>query len=211
VQLLILAAPFCAAALLWNKLPPRMAIHWNAAGQVDGYAGRAFAAWFVPSFNVGMALLLGILPRWDPRVRRGDAEVRANMFRVARIMRTWISALISAISLAILAIAIGWRVDMTRVATVGAALLFVVLGNYLTKLRPNSFMGIRTPWTLRSPEVWTKTHRLAAKLMMGGGLVLILLSLVVPSQIFMICAFVPMVLLMTLIPAVYSYRIANRV
>jgi uncharacterized membrane protein len=211
VQLLILAAPFCAAALLWNKLPARMAIHWNAAGRVDGYAGRGFAVWFAPCINVGLALLLAVLPYLDPRVRRGDAEVQTNMFRVARIMRISVTALLAAVALAVLVIGAGWRVDMARVATIGPALLFVVMGNYLTKLRPNSFIGIRTASTLNSPEVWTKTHRLAAKLMVGGGLVLIFLSLVVPSQFLMYWVFLPVVLLMTLIPAVYSYRIANRV
>jgi immunity protein, SdpI family len=29
------------------------------------------------------------------------------------------------------------------------------------KIRPNWFVGVRTPWTLSSKLSWTKTHRLA--------------------------------------------------
>ena len=39
------------------------------------------------------------------------------------------------------------------------------------KLRHNWFVGIRTPWTLASEEVWTRTHRLAAPIWVSGGIV----------------------------------------
>jgi len=32
LQILILATPFCVAALLWNQLPDRMPIHWGING-----------------------------------------------------------------------------------------------------------------------------------------------------------------------------------
>ena len=47
--------------------------------------------------------------------------------------------------------------------------LFVVLGNLLGKVRPNWFVGIRTPWTLSSKLAWDRTHR-------AGGWVFVLLG-----------------------------------
>ena len=38
----------------------------------------------------------------------------------------------------------------SRLVTVAAGLLLAGLGNYLGKLRPNWFVGIRTPWTISS-------------------------------------------------------------
>lgn len=66
LQLLILAAPFCAAALLWDNLPDRLPIHWNFRGEVDGYAGKTFGAWFLPAINVVLVVLISFLPRLDP-------------------------------------------------------------------------------------------------------------------------------------------------
>jgi uncharacterized membrane protein len=43
------------------------------------------------------------------------------------------------------------------------------LGNVLPRVRPNFFVGIRTPWTLASDTVWRRTHRVAGKLLVGGG------------------------------------------
>jgi uncharacterized membrane protein len=37
------------------------------------------------------------------------------------------------------------------------------------KIRPNWFVGVRTPWTLSSKASWTKTHRLAGWLFIAMG------------------------------------------
>ena len=38
------------------------------------------------------------------------------------------------------------------------------------KIRPNWFVGIRTPWTLSSELSWTKTHRLGGRLFVLVGI-----------------------------------------
>jgi uncharacterized membrane protein len=55
-------------------------------------------------------------------------------------------------------------------------LLLAIMGNYLGNLRPNYFAGIRTPWTLESPETWRATHRLGGRLMFFGSLLLFVLQ-----------------------------------
>ena len=48
--------------------------------------------------------------------------------------------------------------------------LLVLIGNLMGKLRPNWFVGIRTPWTLSSKASWTRTHRLGGWLLIVSGL-----------------------------------------
>lgn len=81
--------------------------------------------------------------------------------------------------------------------------LFLVLGNYMPKIKNNWFMGIRTPWTLSSEEVWNKTHRLAGKTFIAGGVVMIAMNffpLAMQMPIFFI-----MIAIMVLVPMIYSY------
>src|SRR5690606_30794093 len=52
------------------------------------------------------------------------------------------------------------------------ALLFVVLGNFMNNIKPNYFVGIRTPWTLDDEENWRMTHHLASKIWFFGGLIM---------------------------------------
>jgi uncharacterized membrane protein len=49
-------------------------------------------------------------------------------------------------------------------------LFFALMGNVLGRIRRNFYMGVRVPWTLASERVWNDTHRLAAWLMVAGGL-----------------------------------------
>ena len=66
--------------------------------------------------------------------------------------------------------ALGYRVNINTMVGMALGLLFVVLGNVMGKIRPNWFVGVRTPWTLSSKKSWTKTHRLAGWLFIAMGL-----------------------------------------
>ena len=59
------------------------------------------------------------------------------------------------------------------VAPVFVGLLFLILGNYLPKLRRNRTMGIKLPWTLASEENWNRTHRVAGFIWVAAGLLMV--------------------------------------
>jgi uncharacterized membrane protein len=82
--------------------------------------------------------------------------------------------------------------------------LFAVLGNYFPKLRPNRYVGIRTPWTRKSPEVWIRTHRLFGRIQLIGSLALMPPCLFLPSTWAMLL-FTGFILLTTFGAMVYSY------
>ena len=76
---------------------------------------------------------------------------------------------------------LGYNVPMSYIVPVIVGLIFIIIGNYLQRVRSNYFMGIRTPWTLSNETVWKKTHRLSGKLFFIGGL-LILVSAFLPEE-----------------------------
>jgi uncharacterized membrane protein len=86
-------------------------------------------------------------------------------------------------------------------------LLLVILGNFMGKLTRNFFIGIRTPWTIASEEVWLRTHRLGGKLFVVAGLVLFFSSLLgggwIPAAVAIGAA--------ALISVVYSYLLYRRI
>ena len=207
LQLLILAVPFCAAALLWDKLPDRFPVHWNARGEVNGYAGKSFGIIMPAVLNLGLALLLAALPRLDPKMNRHDAETKISVGRIFKLMRLVLTGFLSAVILAICANALQHHFDMNRFILGAVGLLFLVLGNFMGKLRPNYIMGIRTPWTLESRTVWLKTHRLAGFLMVAGGVILLVMAFLMPGQSGILFGVLPVSLLVALIPSAYSYFI----
>ncbi|MEL7298668.1 MAG: SdpI family protein, partial [Pseudomonadota bacterium] len=89
----------------------------------------------------------------------------------------------------------------------GVGLLFVVLGNYMGKLRKNFFIGIRTPWTLASDEVWARTHRLGGYLFVAAGIGL-MLSAFIGMNAWLITT---LALGAGLIPVAYSFLLYRKI
>lgn len=54
------------------------------------------------------------------------------------------------------------------------------------KIRPNWFVGIRTPWTLSSKLSWTRTHRLAGWVFMVIGLCLVVSGILRVAAAFLV-------------------------
>lgn len=210
LQILILAAPFCVAALLWNKLPDRMAIHWGINGQVDGYASKPVAALLLPCINLVFTALMLVLPRIDPKFARYDEETKASLRRTFAAMRLAVTLYLSFLALVVVVTPLYPAIRIPTVIGSGAGLLLMVLGNLMTKLRPNWFFGIRTRWTLESRDIWIKTHRLGGRLMMAGGVCILIFGLLLPMKLFVICVLLPAAAVMSIVPIVYSYIIWNQ-
>jgi uncharacterized membrane protein len=205
LQLLILAAPFCAVALLWDKLPAQIPIHWNARGEIDNYSGKAFGTLFMPALNLFLAALLAGLPRIDPKFKNSDAEARISVGRTFKIIRLVITGFNACVALAILAFSLHYHFDMNRFIFIAMSLLFIVLGNVMNKLRPNYFAGIRTPWTLESRTVWLKTHRLGGIIMVLGGIGMLLITFLLPKEQLVWLGILPFSIAIFVVPVVYSY------
>jgi uncharacterized membrane protein len=213
LQILILAVPFCAVALLWDKLPDWVPIHWNARGQIDGYARKPFGTLFLPALNIGIALLISVLAFVDPKFRKHGTDAKASLWRTVKIIRLLTTGFLSLTSLATLAAALGFfrnGAQFSYLMYAGIAVLYIFLGNLMTKLRPNYFVGIRTPWTLESKEVWMKTHRVGGRLMIFSGFLMLLLCFVVPLEQYVFWVVLPISALLALFSFLYSYVIYKK-
>lgn len=162
--LTVLAA--AAGVLVFNRLPPQVATHWGVQGAPDGWSSRTSTVLFGPIAILAMTLILWALPAIDPK--------RENYAKFATVFRLLVNVGITfvfVVHLAVLANGAGAPVNVVRVLGASIGVLLIIVGNYLGRLRPNWFFGIRTPWTLSSEEVWRKTHRVGGWLFVLAGLV----------------------------------------
>ncbi len=169
---LIVAGMFLAAAASWSSSPERYPVHWNWMGQVDRYGGKTEGLLLLPIMTLGIYLLLIFLPRIDPL--RANYDRFRGTYTAMRLVFTISMALIYAVTLLSGA---GYPVDTARVMPMVVGGMLIVVGNFLGKIRPNWFVGIRTPWTLSSRKSWVKTHRLGGWLFIVMGLSLVLTGL----------------------------------
>lgn len=165
----LIAITFVASAIVYPRLPDRVPVHWGVNGQVDRYSSRVQGVWLLPLVMIAIWLLMRFLPRIDPR--------RANYDKFADTYDLFINSLLGLFLVmqgVLLATALGQRVPMSRVVPALVGVLLIILGNALPRARSNWWFGIRTPWTLSSDRVWTKTHRLGGYLMVLAGLLMLL-------------------------------------
>ena len=95
------------------------------------------------------------------------------------------------------------EVPVLRILSWLFAAMYLVLGNYMPKCRPNSTVGIRVRWTASSDENWNATHRLAGPCYMVCGFLMIPASfLPEKAATFLLLG---LLILGNAIPLVYSY------
>ena len=165
----LVVAALAAGVSIWAypRLPTTVATHWNLLGTPDGYSSRLWAVVVMPIVIVGLTGLFSILPKVDPR-RENYAKFLDSYWLIANA----VLAFSGLAHILILANGMGYTLQVDRLIPVGVGLLLAFLGNYLTRVEPNWFIGVRTPWTLSSDAVWRRVHRTAGWLFAIGGLVI---------------------------------------
>jgi len=162
--LALVALMFAAALVVWPSAPAEIPVHWNASGEVDRYGGKFEGLLLLPLMSLGIYLLLRYLPSIDPG--------RANYARFGgayTAIRAGVQLLMAGIYGMVIAWVLEARIDMSRAVPVAVGALFVLFGSVLGQVKPNWFVGIRTPWTLSSSESWARTHRLGGRVFIALG------------------------------------------
>lgn len=101
------------------------------------------------------------------------------------------------------------KLDAGRMIPQFVLVFLAICGNLMYNLRPNMYLGIRTPWTLKNETVWRKTHRLGGVMLFVFGVAGFIGTLLADAQQIHFIL-VAVVLISTLIPAVYSYIIYEK-
>lgn len=89
-------------------------------------------------------------------------------------------------------------------------LFIAVCGNLLYNARPNRYMGIRTPWTLRNEEVWRKTHHVGGVWCFAAGLTGFIICIFAPERLLPVVLSV-VAILISAVCIGYSYWLYRKI
>jgi uncharacterized membrane protein len=200
----LVIAPFFVLVVLWNQIPERVPIHWNIRGDIDRWASKAPGMLPLPLIGLGTVVICHVVAWLDPKLRINLTKTD-RMNKILQILRVAFATFFDAIFAVQLVVALGYKIAATRIIVWCILLLFAILGNDLPNLRPNYFIGIRTPWTLENADTWRATHRLGGKLMFFGALLLLILEFFLSRSVFDLL-FVSFIVLLLLWSLVYSWH-----
>jgi uncharacterized membrane protein len=203
VLITLIALDVVFGLVAWNFMPARVPIHWGASGQVNGWGPAWVNAILFPGIAILLYLTFLYIPLIDP-LHRNYAAFTAPL----RVFRFLVVGFLVVIHVLVVLASLGVPVPMDAAMRLALPLLFAGIGTRLPSLKHNWFFGIRTPWTLASEEVWTRTHALGGRIWTIGGLVLVPCAfLPAPAGLVVLVAGIAV---LALVPVVYSAVIFKR-
>lgn len=206
-SVVVVLAMLGVAALVAASLPGNVPLptHWGLNGEPDRFSDKWTALLMPVGLVGGVSLLFNFLPALEPR--REGLKRSQGLY-----LWSWAALLLvgAAIQVAVVGVALRWPIHGTSFILGGIGVMLAMIGNQLGKSRSMYLIGIRTPWTLASEEVWIKTHRLAGKLMVGGGLMLVVAAFLPLPNGLIGTLMLAVIAAAVLIPLVYSYLLWRR-
>ncbi len=202
INLFLISIMFLGSYLFYQYLPAQLPMHWNIMGQVDNYMPKNQAVLLMPTMTLFIWILFLVLPNFDPK------KDKYKLFQKEwQIIQTTFIGFFFYLHFLIFYISTNSKVQMLPFMFIGLGTFFILLGNYLSKIRQNYFIGVKTPWSLSSEDNWNKTHRYASWCFVIAGIVTLIEATFVwhaPVVIF------GSIMLASILPMVYSFLLFKK-
>lgn len=119
--------PILFGVVLWNRLPDKMAVHFNIHNEADNFASREFAVFGIP-------ILMFILQFICCLINDINAEKHGERKKLEAITKSIIPILTFILQIMMLGYALGYNIDIRRIVAVLVGIILIVIGNYQPKL-----------------------------------------------------------------------------
>jgi uncharacterized membrane protein len=193
----IIILSFAISIYYYPQMPEKVASHWNAEGQVNGYMSKFWGLFLMPVISMGLLLLFILIPRIDP-LKSNIQEFRKYYDGFIVLIMVFLFYL----HLLTIFWNLGYTFNMITFLSPAFAILFYYSGILIENAKRNWFIGIRTPWTLSSDKVWDKTHKIGGKLFKIAG---ILALFAIFFESYAILVIIVPVIMVSIYTVVYSY------
>lgn len=195
-----------ALIIVTFSLPNIVPIHLNLSGVVDGFASK----WYIPVLGI-IPLIISIAHMiYDDYYNQTNLNKTIErkiilMLCLFFIAMNWLLVLFALFNDNISAINI---ISIISFITIAISILFIVLGFFMSSIKLNKHLGIRTPWTLKNNTVWRKTHQLGTYSFMIAGFILIIYSIagyISQNTIYHVIGLIIAIFCAVVVPIFYSY------
>lgn len=197
----ILLASFIGNFIIYPYLPEIIPMHLNKNGNINGTGSKDNIFW-LGILPLLMYMFFFVMSKFDSRIKSGKVTARTYglMAMVPVTVLIIVNWGINVISLK------NTKIDARMVLTAimaFAAIGFIIIGNYLMRIKQNKVFGIRTRWTLTNEIVWRKTHRFGGIGFIIIGILVLVLSFYKISA--SIIAMITLLITFCIITIIYSY------
>lgn len=194
---------FAGSYVFYSSLPSQLPMHWNIQGQVDSYMPKNIGVWITPLLTLSIWGLFQILPSFDPKKEKYKLFNKEWLI----IQTTFVGFFVYTHFL-VFYISLNPKTEMMLFMFAGLGTMFILLGNYLSKIRQNYFIGVKTPWTLTNEDNWNKTHRFASWCFVIAGIITLIEAAFPWNAPYLVLG---SLILAGILPIVYSYLLFKKI
>lgn len=199
---LLLLSVIASALYFYPVLPAKIPTHWNINGVIDQYTPKETAIWLMPGIILLMFLGFRFMPLLDPN------KNKYRLFQTEwQIIQSALIGFFSYMHFITISASLNPALNIMPYMFMGMGSLFILLGNYLSKIRQNYFLGIRVPWTLSNEDNWNKTHRYASWTFVLAGIVTLVEAVLIWNAAPVIFAGLS---LAAMLPVLYSFLLFKK-
>lgn len=174
-DLVIAAVPFLVYTSVYRSLPSKIPVHYSFDGIVDRFASKLSVEALLLCSLGYCGCLLGVFLRKMVLAMEKTQE-NSNTQTTAKLMtynQTFLTIFFSALSLYFISVMLQNSIPDTffilRTAYLVLSVLFIIIGNYLPKLKINRVSGVKTKYSQSSDDAWMRSQRFGGRLLAIGG------------------------------------------
>ena len=195
----ILAITALVTLFYYPSVPDIIPTHWGPDGQIDG-TGPKYMLFVFWAIAAGVNLLMLFAEKIDPKGKNYQ-----KFPKVFNVFRIFVTALLCGMVLLTIGFAFNPQfLNMNTVMFTTMGVMFILLGNYMPKVKHNYTFGIKTMWTIASENVWNKTHRMAGPLWVASGVAMMAMVFIKNTTI-SVAVLLAIAVVDVIVPTVYSY------
>lgn len=200
-------------------MPESVPMHYDAAGNIDRW-GSKYENLIFPMLILAMSFFWILIMRYFEKkaLNSTDEKERASAksnAKVLGIVGLCMAAMFTVMQAFMLYGAYSesvsgtaqWTVDIGKVSVILMGIIFIVLGNYMTKTRINSIVGFRVSWSMYNDNTWRKSNRFGAYAIMVAGVVTIIITVILNNSFGAAMSAVGAVILAAVATLVYTHKV----
>lgn len=119
--------PILLGVVLWDELPETMAIHFDINNTPDNFATKEFGVF-------GLPVLMAVLQAFCCFISDINAKKHGERIRFELATKWIIPIMCVILQTVMLGYALGWNLDIRKIAVAIVGVIFLVIGNYMPKL-----------------------------------------------------------------------------
>ena len=209
-------------AFVFQYMPDSVPMHYDMSGNIDRW-GSKYENMIFPIIILIMALFWTLFMRYYDRKAEKASDEKESAGARSNAKVIGIAGLCTSVMFTVMqgfilygsyteavSGALQETVDIGRVTCILMGILFIVIGNFMTKTRINSNVGVRVHWSRHNETTWRKSNRFGAIAFIIAGVLTILTAVFMKKSFAAAMMAVVYIILVSIASVAYAYRVYRK-